>query len=525
MDPNFAPLLPGMGYASNSNHPNGIVNGDGRLNDDVSQFLATLPPLVPNQPTADPHDPRSTTPSFPPHPPGSTPTTAERQPITEMPAPTPKREPQVQEKREGDTKMPELDIPNCIVFNNESTQAYHVVPAEALQKLPKPVLQKLLNLRELQGKGQEGHPALFLGPIPNSRFENLVRIEQFARHGDYEPLCVSKSAQPKFQPPRSLAAIEYQDPQTREQKPWQENATYAIFQAPTPTKSLFALEIETYLFALELGYAALQKRSRERIFKCYPKTSAGVFALIERVFPRAAQVNDTEMMDHVREYVNSNGKSLTNTKGYVSVMRGHMKDNSPLGQVLWETYISSSEALRRDVEKNPPEKDKKAAPPTEQSSPTPSKLTDSLESSIIASKLRWVIQSIDDGTLVKAAQDGYGTLRREDGSEKRWARNQDFKFLKDELFCIDRSKHSSVSTSHNNVVVVNARGDIGDIFRSLTRPVSFADLGTSADANGLGRLGGFNEGTPPPPPPPSFGKKRKYSYDAPGADYIAHRSW
>jgi hypothetical protein len=81
MDPNLAPLLRiGIGYASNSNNLSASF-GDGRLNKDVSQSLTTFPSLAPNRPSADPHDP------------GTTHAAAERQPSTEIPVPTPKREP------------------------------------------------------------------------------------------------------------------------------------------------------------------------------------------------------------------------------------------------------------------------------------------------------------------------------------------------------------------------------------------------------------------------------------------------
>jgi hypothetical protein len=202
------------------------------------------------------------------------------------------------------------------------------------------------------------------------------------------------------------------------------------------------------------------------------------------------------MMQRIVSYVNSNCKELTQLPEFLALLRKLTRGRPPLGPVLLEAYISSSEAARRELklmlksgdrpsDTTPTQRPPPVAPaqpviqpPTAPAAaqsqfPAPPRRPQQPAFNVpfSAFELPNLVEALQRQCIVVANDNGYGTLVK-DG--QRNVRNTDFKFVKGELMVADR--YADTVNGRHNIAVMNSRGEVGDILRTLVKKVP-ASLG------------------------------------------------
>lgn len=392
---------------------------------------------------------------------------------------------QIKQELGGTLAVPEaaeVDVPQCVIFGGETGEDEFLIPGRCLQKLPPQVLANLLQDGERMGSFHR------LGSIPY--WESMVRLNQYLDHGDYKP----------FKP---AVPVEYLDAGGTAHV-WNNRDSPIAVEIPRATFDLFMREIDLYLFAAKLGYMELRRTSAERLCSRYPKSTESILAMVQRVGEAANANDDQGLKSKIASYVNTNCCELTAMPAYLAMLRKLTKSKPPMGPVLLEAYFSSSEALRREAALKPAAAPKAAnghprgsfseaspmtmtpasgvnmvgstGPPSYASSP-PSRAPHPhprFNTPLPASEIPNLVEALQRQCLVIANDNGYGTLVR-DGA--RNVRNTDFKFLKAELLVADR--FADTVNGRHNILVMNSRGETGDILRTLVKKVP-AGLGVLA---------------------------------------------
>jgi hypothetical protein len=383
---------------------------------------------------------------------------------------------QMQVKQENGVQTPPMDmgdfeVPQCLLYGGDGGEDDHVIPGRRLSKLPKDVLLNMLKEGERMGSIHR------FGATPN--WQSLLRLNQYLDGGDYQP----------FKP---FTPLEYLDAAGTAHE-WAARDSPNAVEVPKSTYELFLREIDLYLYAAKIGYTELRRTSAERLCTRYPKSIHSIWALIDKVATVAAQNQDQGMMQRIVSYVNSNCKELTGLPEYLPLLRKLTRGRPPLGPVLLEAYISSSEAARRELKLGfkvagagdvtpktpvapppimaPTGPAAGAAPPSPfpTSFPPPRRHAHNhptFNAPFPAHEIPNLVEALQRQCLVVANDNGYGTLVK-DG--RRNVRNTEFKFLKGELLTADR--YADTVNGRHNVLVMNARGEIGDILRTLVKKV------------------------------------------------------
>lgn len=363
-----------------------------------------------------------------------------------------------------------IDVPQCLIFGGETGEDEFLIPGRCLQKLPQEVLANLLQDGERMGSFHR------LGSIPH--WESMTRLNHYLDHGDYKP----------FKP---AVPVEYLDANGTAHV-WNNRDSPNTVEIPRATFELFTREIDLYIFAAKLGYTELRRTSAERLCTRYPKSTESIMALVEKAGPVAVQNEDRGLIQKIITYINTNCRELTAMSSFLTTLRKLTRGKPPLGSALLEAYFSASEALRREVApKGPGARSSIAAstgsagdistpmtpasgvnavapstasqPP---SAPARSTLPHFFNSPLSAFEISNLVEALNKQCIVIANDNGYGTLVR-DGARKQ--RNTEFKFLKGELLVADREAHTA--NGRHNMLVMNSKGEIGDILRTLVKKV------------------------------------------------------
>lgn len=386
---------------------------------------------------------------------------------------------QMQIKQENGAPTPpiedaNIEVPQCLLYGGEGGEDDHVIPKQRLSQLPQAVLINMLKEGESMGSIHR------FGATPN--WQSLQRLKQYLDHGDYQP----------FKP---FTPLEYLDAAGTAHE-WAARLADSpnAVEVPKATYELFLREIDLYLYAAKIGFTELRRTSAERLIARYPKSVHSIWQLIDKVATVAAQNQDQGLMQRIVSYINANCKELTGLPEYLPLLRKLTRGRPPLGPVLLEAYISSSDAARRELKlgfkvagagdatpKTPVAPPQIMAPtgPAANSGPPPSPFPTSFppprrhahnhptfNAPFPAHEIPNLVEALQRQCLVVANDNGYGTLVK-DG--RRNVRNTEFKFLKGELLTADR--YADTVNGRHNVLVMNARGEIGDILRTLVKKV------------------------------------------------------
>lgn len=226
------------------------------------------------------------------------------------------------------------------------------------------------------------------------------------------------------------------------------------------------------------------------------------------------------MIGKIQVYIYQNARRLTSAAWFGNLMVQFLKQpNNQLGEAMLKAYINAHELTLKDVERLAKEnRELKAAGPqtaiattavaAPQQQPTESKIpdgpastrrdaapaeqeeTDNTDQSPAVREgqrckafLNQLLSASEEGVLVMANEDGWGTHLYENshlsrsytprGSVKNQDRNREFVFKRGEILCVSREyRESIVGSSQMNVVVVNARGYHGDVQRARLNQLS-----------------------------------------------------
>ncbi|KIW00284.1 uncharacterized protein PV09_08174 [Verruconis gallopava] len=356
-----------------------------------------------------------------------------------------------------------VDVPQCLIFGGETGEDEFLIPGRCLQKLPQDVLLNLLKDGERMGSVHR------LGSTPH--WESMVRLNQYLDHGDYKP----------FKP---SIPVEYLDANGNAHI-WNNRDSPNAVEIPRATLDLFLREIDLYLFAAKLGYTELRKTCAERLCSRYPKSTESIMALVEKAGPIAVQNEDRGLIAKIIAYINTNCRELTAMPQFLTLLRKLTRGKPPLGSALLEAYFSASEALRREVMSKGLARSAAAEVDSNMTSAPSSKINAPIgpitrplpsapashlaryfNSPFSALEISNLVDALNKQCLVVANDNGYGTLVRENS---RKVRNTDFKFQKGELLVADREAHTA--NGRHNMLVMNSRGEVGDILRTLVKKV------------------------------------------------------
>jgi hypothetical protein len=363
-----------------------------------------------------------------------------------------------------------VEVPHCLIFGGETGEDEFLIPGRCLSKLPQEVLVNLLKDGERMGSFHR------LGSI--SHWESMVRLNHYLDHGDYKP----------FKP---AVPIEYLDSNGTAHV-WNNRDNPNTVEVPRSTFELFTREIDLYLFAAKLGYTELRRTSAERLCTRYPKSADSIMTLVEKAGPTAVQNEDRGLITKIITYINTNCRELTAMPGFLTLLRKVTRGKPPLGSALLEAYFSASEALRREAGSKPAVRASISSAPGDASAPlTPASGVNAVapatagaarpaplatpdrpappaffNSPFSALEIPNLVEALNKSCIVIANDNGYGTLVR-DGARKQ--RNTEFKFLKGELLVADREAHTA--NGRHNMLVMNSRGETGDILRTLVKKV------------------------------------------------------
>jgi hypothetical protein len=348
-------------------------------------------------------------------------------------------------------QSPELmpTLPQIMLFGPAPEQWDTIMSRGCLEKLPNKTLSLLVSQGVMEGT--------IIKMNNYDQHENMSRLKNYLEQGTYQPF-------------RPLTALEHVDTNGAVQSwmPKKETILQAVNVTST-TQEFFSGEIDFYLFAVDLKYEELRKQSADNIVDKYPKSVQGIWLLVSRIYGVADRQGDRRLKDHVMDLIYANCKDLIRLPQYIPLMKKLNKQESTLGAVLFESYITASEYVRRKFVEN---QKKEAALATRKETPTKEKAyspTSSLGSTPVGvlrpEDLPRISQAILDGSLVISMEEGYGTLTKAGLP----ARNRNFVFHPGELLL---ANHLEPATNgHNNLIVYNSKGERGDILRQLVRDV------------------------------------------------------
>jgi hypothetical protein len=393
------------------------------------------------------------------------------------PHPQPQPEPQPEIKQDPSQELPqnngpqspaapEVEVPQCLIYGGATGEDEFLIPGRSLQKLPKDVLANLLKEGDRMGALHR------LGSTPN--WESLIRLGQYLEFEEYKP----------FKPHTPLEYLDAAGTAIQ----WASRDSPNAVEIPNATYELFLREIDFYLYMAKIGYAELRRTSAERLCTRYPKSVKSIWALIDKVPQVAVQNGDTGMMQRLVSYINTNIKELSVLPEFLPLLRKLTRGRPPLGPVLLEAFISSSLAARRELNALPESASARSEAPNQPSglmaritgpSPTPTSSVTmqspalpppprnpNFSSPFSAYEIPALVEALRHQNMVVANDNGYGTLVR-DG--QRTARNREFEFVKGELLVADRD--ASTVNGRHNIKVMNSRGEVGDILRTLVKKV------------------------------------------------------
>jgi hypothetical protein len=360
---------------------------------------------------------------------------------------------------QDDKQQIEIEVPLGLLYGEPGGEEdRNFIPRSSLAKLPKNVLANLLNEGEFVGTVHR------LGSVPYA--ESIHRLADYLDHGDYRP----------FKPHTPLEYLDAAGTAIQ----WTHRESPKAVEIPRATYELFCREIDFYLFLAKVGFTALRRTSAERLCSRYPKSAQSIWTMVDRVHQVAHKEEDTGLLQRLVEYINSNNKELTNLPEFVPLLRKLTRGRPPLGPILFEAFITVSQAARRDLSKLQTSKASNDGPeplsimqritapspvaPLQRPVAVPRR--PDFSSPFSAHEIPALIEALRHQALVIANDNGYGTLVREGVKS---ARNREFEFVRGELLVADR-EGSTVNGRHN-IKVMNSRGEVGDILRTLVKKV------------------------------------------------------
>jgi hypothetical protein len=337
-------------------------------------------------------------------------------------------------------------VPAGFVFTNEKDDDLMCISKNLLKKLPTSVLDKLMKLAK-QSLGGTYHLGATL------HYESLVRLEQYLRNGDYTP----------FDPAIPLQYID----SSGSARVWTRKQQNHAIKVTDETARLFRSEVHLYLFAAEFGFASLRELSAKRLESQYPPSLKGIFRLVSSVYNVAAKNKDLGLGRRILELLEANSGDLTQMPDFITLTKDFFIKGDPFGMVLVETLSRAYQATKTVLSQNIPKpvtQPQSAPPQLPTNTPVgPANFQVDVEAS---HTLELFSKLVKRGSLVVALGSGYGTLLP---GGIYAGRNRDFVFEAGEFLLIDREEGQS---SKNNIVVINSRGEKGDILRRMVEKAS-----------------------------------------------------
>jgi hypothetical protein len=303
-----------------------------------------------------------------------------------------------------------------------------------------------------------------------SQCESMLRMQTYLETGRYKP----------FGPIEKIECLDTEN-NIKVYQPGKEPRLEAIRLADH-TLQLFLRELDLYLFAAEIEYDALRRKSMTHIIQDYPKNLKAILALLGTVYPTATRVGDAKLATHIEQLVGANCKSLAKVPAYADMMNLYVEAKNRLGRVMLDAYIAAANeaskrlnelskrefALRRNSGPSPQHHHHPEAPKPPFSPPhSPSVRSGSHLPGFRPDYLPMLAEAVKESCLVVTKEAGYGTLIKKGAPVG--SRNRDFTFGPGELLVL--STDEFVSNSYNNCMVYNSLGQKGDILRTLVRVV------------------------------------------------------
>jgi hypothetical protein len=351
-----------------------------------------------------------------------------------------------------------LEVPTLMLFGTGPQAVRGTIYDSSLQRLSPSVLRNLV---------AKGHMNGTICIMDNyKQCDSMLRFQGFLETGEYKP----------FGPIEKIECLDTEN-NIKVWQPGKEPRLDAIRLAE-PTLQLFLHEVDLYLFAAEIEYDGLRRKSVAHIIHDYPKNLKAILALLKHIYPVATRLNDAKLVTHIEQLVSANSKSLAKVPQYADIMNLYISAKNRLGKVMLDGYITAAnESNRKLAELNK----RDAALTTKPHSPdVPRRLepfspphSPSVRSGaghlpgLRPDYLPLLAEAVKSNCLVVAKEAGYGTLIKK--GAPIGSRNRDFTFAPGELLIV--STDEFVSNSYNNCMVYNSLGQKGDILRTLVRTV------------------------------------------------------
>jgi hypothetical protein len=368
------------------------------------------------------------------------------------------------------TSSSDLPLPQHLLYGTAPESLGFSISTVGLQKLPVSVL------RTLALKGSQNGVVVMMRNY--DQVELMHRLKSFLDTGKYHP----------FDP---STVLEYID-ETGSAKPWNYRKDHQVqaVKVTQNTQELFQSELDLYAFAMELGYDELRRESAANIQK-YPKNTKGIWMMVERINAFHSSV----LRKHTMDLLDGNGAELTKLPEYLPFLKKLVKfagHDRELGERLLENLVSAqSQGSVRRSSSSMPKLDKTFATgandvsvgaPRGESldilnsrsstilheehlhpSKKDRKRSSSWNLGLEPEDLPGLASAVYNSRLVIAVEEGWGTLTRQGTG-----RNRDFKFQAGELMLLS---YDSAVNGHNNVIVINSKGERGDIRRNYVREI------------------------------------------------------
>ncbi|KAK5013614.1 hypothetical protein LTR16_004458 [Cryomyces antarcticus] len=292
--------------------------------------------------------------------------------------------------------------------------------------------------------------------------ESLLRLKQYLYHNDYYP----------FNPNAELRVVDssgnitaWPGPSHTSDKSRHQGGLHTT----DATHELFRKEVELYGFATLLDYTEFRNFSSNKLCTAYPAFERETLHLLECLYRIALKLDDKPLVDFIETSTKRNRESLVKQPRFLPLLRQSVQQD-PLSKVLLESHIAASQAAQADL---------LLATIPVKTAPTAPRVRSSLPVHVsLAAQLLRLLQVLQDGRLVVAKKDGYGTLVKEGTT----LRNRDFTFIENELLLADYSNKPVIG--RHNITVENARGMRGDVLASLFMIVP-PGLGTVSMSPGI----------------------------------------
>ena len=350
------------------------------------------------------------------------------------------------------------EVPTFMLFGTGPQAVRGTIYDNSLRRLSPSVLRKLL------AKGQMNGTICIMNNY--KQCDSMLRFQSYLETGEYMP----------FAPRERIECLDTEN-NIKLWQPGKEPRLDAIRLAE-PTIQLLLREVDLYLFAAEVEYDGLRRKSSVHIIQDYPKNLKAILALLKHIYPVATRLRDTKLVTHIEQLVSANSKSLTKVPQYADIMNLYIGAKNRLGRVMLDAYITATnESNKRLAEQNKrdavlatkghrpldaPRRPEPFSPPR-----SPSVRSGLHFAGLRPESLPMIAEAIKDNCLVVAKEAGYGTLIKK--GAPIGSRNRDFTFGPGELMIV--STDEFVSNSYNNCMVYNSLGQKGDILRTLVRAV------------------------------------------------------